>query len=690
MLLTLAAGAAVLGAGSAGGAQGAPALAGQRSPVATFNAKRPDRLVLTTATYRLVLAKHNGALAELVDRRTGARLLRGQAGCAWAIAFSNGQSDGGCSYSRVAADRFTYGWAPRASRLTLRYRPETVARPEVVVTLSAARDHLDLRLSLAYRGERTIASVLFPADLVLDVGTTSGVYTPTFLPGLRLLPSFFSAPRRNVERYPSRWAFADFVAADVGRSHVALSTVNPAPAPLAPVDLGVVHDPEPAPCSGAAYCLTHAFQTWLRDGDRWTSPTVRLRVGGSVERSILAYRRENGIESYPSLQAKLGERLDVLSRAPLVKIDPWKGLPPFAEWDAALRRLPSPSLLHPVAFQARGHDEDYPDFLPPDPRWGSVQAFNGTLDRARALGHVVMPYLNVSWWDTQAPSVRNLPAPLTATDIAVQTSGGEALTEQFGPKDGYIVSPHAPYVRERVVRLLEEWRSDVPVECLFFDQIGARPWRRDFNPAAPSPLAYQDGWLATFAPFRARCLMTEDGWDRLADAFVGFHGGVLQMEREHRWPERRFGAESWEPFPLALWLVHDKVLMYQHDLYDETLTTDPEVLLYNVAFGTMLSYAWDAERGTLDSPWLDLVGRVQRALGPHVAGQPLTRFRRLAPDVTETVFGDYSVVANWSRAAAYDHEGRRLAPLGFLARRDGRVVAAALGETWSGVVFGAE
>jgi hypothetical protein len=656
-----------------------------QQPVARLAAKRPHRIVLTTAAYRLSLSKGNGAILELVDRRTSTRLLSGQAGCAWSVSLANGDGFGGCSFGRVTADRFSYRWAPKASTLTMRYASGSAGRASATVTIVAAADHLDLRLRVESDFGRPVAAVLFPADVTSDVAAVQSVYTPTFLPGIRLLSGFFATPRRNVERYPSRWAFADFEAADVGRSHVAVYSVNPAPSPVAPVDVGVIHDAG-GQCAGGRFCLTHAFQTWLMRGSTWSSPVVRVRVGGSVETSVLAYRQDNGIDRYPSLAEKLGARLDTLARAPLVKADLWKGLPRFQSWGAALRKLPSPSLLHPVAFQPGGHDEDYPDFLPPDPKWGTTAELNAALDDARSLGDVVMPYLNVSWWDTQAPSISELPPPLTATDIAMQTSAGNAVTEQFGDKNGYIVSPFAPYVRQRVDRLMQEWQTEVPVECLFFDQIGARPWRRDFNPDAPTPLAYDDGWLATFAAYRDRCLMTEDGWDRLGDAFVGFHGGVLEMQREHNWPDERWGPGNWAPYPIATWLLHDKVLMYQHDLYPGTFTADPEVLLFNVAFGMMLSYNWDGETDSLDSPWLARVGALQRTLGPLVAGRPLTAFRYLEPNVTESVFGDYSIVANWSSTSSVARDGYTIAPLGFLARRDGgQLVAGVLGRSWSGV-----
>jgi len=667
-----------------------PGATGGSSPAPIrFSAAKPGRLVVTAPGYRLTLSAENGALLELVDRRSGVRLLRGSNGCLWAATATDLTSVGGCNYGPPAAGRFSYRWRQATSTLTLRYEAGAgeARRVEATAVVTAARSHLDLQLRLESRFGRPLQSVLFPADLFAAAAAVRAGYAPNFLPGVRFRPSFFTRPGDNVVRYPSRWAFADYLALDIGRSHLALSSVNPAPAPVAPVDLGFIRNAPPAPCSGSAFCITHVFQTWIRDGETWSSPLVRLRVGGSVEDTILAYRRDNGVDRYPSLADKLGARLQTLARAPLIKADPWKGLPPFRGWRDELERLPSPALLHPVAFQPRGHDEDYPDFLPPDPRWGTLEDFRGAVDAAHSLGQLVMPYLNVSWWDDQSPSVRGLPPPLIPADIALQTTAGRPLSEQYNGHDGYVVSPWAPYVRGRVRALMEEWRRDVAADCLFFDQIGARPWRRDFNPAAPGPLAYADGWLSLLAPYADRCLMVEDGWDRLAASVSGFHGGLLQMAREHDWPDTHWGEGTWEPYPLALWLLHDKVLLYQHDLYEGTMTQDAEVLTFNLAFGLVLSASWEA--GTLDDPWLALAGRVQRLLGPYYAGRPLTGYRSLAPAVTESEFGGgYSVIANWSSEEPFDVGGYRIAPLGFLARTaDGRVLAGAFGDVWSGVTL---
>ncbi len=660
--VALAALAALPGAGAAG-AMPAP-LDSATAPL-TFD-DSGGRLVLSTNTYRLVLGKTNGTILGLQDRGRGTQLLQGQGGCLWGARLAGEDAYvGGCSFSPTGPDRFSYDWDVRSATLTLTYEAAG-AGVDAVATVTAAESSFDLRLSLTdHRPGAALENVLLPADLRASTTAVRAGYAPNFLPGVRLKPAFFSRTSSNVNTYPSRWAFADYLALDLADSHLSISAVNPAPNPIAPVTFGFVHTASSRGCGDRTFCIVHAFETWVRPGERWESPAVRVRVGVSAQESILGYRHDSGVDAYPSLAAKLGPRLAALSRAPLVKADLQKGAPPFAGWEAELARLPSPSLLHPVAYQPRGHDENDPDFLPPDPALGSTADFRFAVDAAHARGMLVMPYLNASWWDTDSPTLESLPAPLEPADVAVQSAQGTALVEHYGDHYGYVVSPYVPFVRDRVAALLEQWRTEVPTDCLFFDQIGARPWVRDFNPAAPTPLAYDDGWLALSAPYRDRCLMIEDGWDRTAETFAGFHGGLLLQSREHDEPNREWGAGNWEPYPLALWLLHDKVLLYQHDLFEGTMTTDPEVLAWNLAFGFMLSYAWTPD--SLGSPWLGLVGTIQRVLGPHYAGQALSAFAEPAPGVTESTFGDLRVVANRA-AAAYPLDRYGIAPQGFLAR----------------------
>ena len=635
--------------------------------------------MLTTRAYTLTLSKRNGKILGLVDRSTGTTLARNTNRCMWgAQPESNLAYVGGCSFAPNGARRFSYRWSPSASTLMLTYRGST--RVTAVVTLHASPTLFDLRLRIT-GGSTALSRVDFPEALAGDTATVTAGYAPTVLPGVRLAPGFFSRVGANVQLYPSRWAFADYLALDTGGAHLSVYSVSRGP--LYPVQLGFIHAAEPAPCSGTTYCLVHEFQTWIKRRATWTSPVVRVRIGDTAQQSILAYRRDNGIDAYPSLQSKLGARFETYAQAPMLKAN-LPLLKPFRNWATELQHLPSPLLLHPVGFQMGPFDTNDPDFLPPDPRFGTTADFSAMIAAAHGVGDLVMPYGNLSWWSTTSPTMQALPSGVTTKDIAVLDARGRPRTVTYGDNTGVIVSPNAPYVRQKIAQYMNDWQTQVPSDCIFLDQLGARPWLLDFNPASPTPTAYDDGWLAMLATYARRCVMVEDGWDRLARNSVAFNGSLLMMSRELDLPNSYLGVGNWQPYPLATWLFHDKVLMYQHDLYDGTMATDLEVLTWNLAFGLVGSYAWD-KVGPDGSPWLDLVARLQRDLGPHYVGVPLSGYTSLATDVNESAFGDVDVVANRS-ASSYSIGGYDIAPGGFLARTAANdVLAGAFSGSFDGV-----
>ena len=317
--------------------------------------------------YTLALAKKNGKILGLVDHAAGRTVARSTSRCLWgAIAHNESTYIGACSFAPSGARRFSYRWASGSATLTLTYRAPRFGT--AVVTVSAHATYVDLRLKITNRGS-VLTRVPFPEGMAGDTRTVTAGYAPNVLPGVRLKPGFFSRVGNDVEIYPSRWAFADYLALDAGAAH--LSVYSVAHGPLPPVQLGFLHLAAPAPCSGTSFCIVHEFQTWIPRGTTWTSPVVRIRTGDTAEQSILAYRHDNAIDGYPSLQSKLGARLATLARAPLIKAN-LALVKPFREWAGELSGLPSPALLHPVAFQRGAFDENDPDFLPPDPRYGTT------------------------------------------------------------------------------------------------------------------------------------------------------------------------------------------------------------------------------------------------------------------------------------------------------------------------------
>ena len=157
---------------------------------------------------------------------------------------------------------------------------------------------------------------------------------PTFLPGIRLLPSFFNGPHRNVETYRRAGPSRTISRPTSGGAHRDVLGEPCAKGDRAGRTSASSATPRGAPCGGPSFCATHVFQTWVERGQEVDEPVVRVRVGGTVEQSLSAYREDNGIDKYPSLAEKVGPKLDKLVRAPLIKGDLWKGLPEFNQWAA--------------------------------------------------------------------------------------------------------------------------------------------------------------------------------------------------------------------------------------------------------------------------------------------------------------------------------------------------------------------
>ena len=651
-----------------------------------FDDSSTNAFALGNGAWELVLSKTNGGVLALTDKSAGGSLTLGSRnGCLWGASFKfpgpNPAYMGGCSYSASGSNRFTYSWD--GVILNLQY---TSALANATVTIIPSDGpYFDMSLVIQNQFGDSMGQALFPSELLFRIDEVQAGYLPMQLPGVRLNPAFFAGKRSFGTNYPGNFAFADYLALDVSAGRLAIYTVNPA-GPIQPVTLGLMDDSASNPGAFKSY---HAFQTAIPSGATYTSPVVRVRVGQSPQETITAYRNENGIADYPNVADKLGANFDAVARSPLVKTDFARINEPFAAAAKGLDGLASPALIHPVAYWAPAFDRHYPDFLPTDPRWGSTDDFNAFITAAHARGFFVMPYTNPTWWDPQSPTVQNLPAPFTLQDVAALDQNGNPIFESYGPNSGFAASPSAPFVQQRVGQLMSQWRDQVPVDFVFQDQIGARPWKRDYNPAGPDPVQFSQEWLNLAQTYSSQQLMTEDGWDRLAQWEIGFNGSSMTGATSHDTTQQLWGASSngnrvfgmgnWSPYPLALWLMHDKVLFYQHDLDQGNFVYTREVLTWNAAFGVMNSFEWP--RADLDPAWRDLAFKFQRTVAYRTAGRLLSDFIYLVPDVTLSRFGDITIVANWNPGNPYVVDDYTISPSGCLVRdSDGSLLAGVLSD----------
>lgn len=654
-----------------------------------FNDSDPNVMILgNNAYYEIGFRKSNGSIAYIIDKSRGQRVTEGSRyECLWGAVFPYGTPDyvGGCNYNASSSNRFSYSWSAAANTLTLNYTPDPAASQKVtaqVVVIASEGPWFDMRLQVQNNWGHVLNYILFPSDLVFIEADIKEALLP-ILPGVVLEPVFFAQNRTYTANYPGYpGLFADFVSLSSIKGQIAIYSLYEQ-GPVRPAVIGFVHDDAYISDSTFYY---HTFGAGVGNGGRWVSPRIRIRISQSTLDTIRAYRVDNGLDRFRSLPQKLGSYYTQIVQSPLFKVDAVELGIPFSQYFSLLSRLPSPGILHPVAFQRGGHDENYPDFLPPAPVWGTTADFAAMFQQAQALGLLVMPYTNPTWWDDQSPTLQNLPSPLTIRDIAVLNDQGAPLYESYDSHGGYVMSPYAPFVQQRLNQLVQQMTVNVPSDLLFEDQIGARPWLFDHNASSPYPSAYIEGWLGHTRTYSDTFLMTELGFDRLAETEVGFHGSVLLPERRG-YTSDWWGAGAWRPYPLATLMTRDKALFYQHDLAPETMTVDKATLTWNLAYGYMLSY--DLVSGGVNNPWLELVSSFQKNVLARYASERIADFANLSDKVTRTSFETFTVIANWDTANPYSTNGHTLPPLGVMSMSTNGTVTAGIFTAYNGVPLSA-
>ena len=648
-----------------------------------FDPSDLDTLLLGNDHYEIGVAKKNGALTYILDKATGEYVSAGSRyGCLWGNVFEAvAQPDdyvGGCSYEHGYPDReFSWEWHSVDDRLTLRYiaNPEKYTEVNVWVDITLSTEHwFDMRLFLENKSGYTVERVLFPSDLMFQKSDMQALLMPA-MPGVVLKPDIFELHDEDysyVVRYPG-WPgiFADYQALESTKGNFAMYTIHK-PDEVISTYIGPIEDSE----HPGSFYLYHTFYPGVLDQQMWISPMVRIHIGQPYPESLTAYRIHNHFTDFSDLKTKAGFRYTQLVKSPLIKVDTDKST---TMYEALLPQIPAPAILHWVAFWQYGFDENYPDLLPPKAEFGTTSEMIALFNTASDAGFLNMPYTNPTWWDDEAPTFQGL----SSSDVAVLDRENNPLYECYTGSDnpppctpenaardsafnanlpsyqwlhgGYVVSPHVDTVQQRLAQIMYQMTSELPSDLVFEDQVGARAMDVDYNPAAPNHAAYHQGWVEHTRIYSPNLLMTETGYDRLAETEIGFHGSYRLDHVADQATANWWGDGNWHIYPLTAFLTRDKTLFYQHNLAPETFTFNLPTLRWNLATGYMLSYDTYASEygGGLDNPWLNLVAVVQSEVLSEYADELATDFRFVAPEVSLTAFETFSVTANWNAEAPY-------------------------------------
>ncbi|MFW6162720.1 MAG: DUF6259 domain-containing protein, partial [Planctomycetota bacterium] len=496
---------------------------------------------------------------------------------------------------------------------------------------------------------------------------------------------------RHGGSYPAH--FADFFHLDSRDGSASVYGVQPQTHPPWDRRARALFVPGRLACGGderGGWC-DRPFGTYVKPGDTWRSPAVRISVGNTPEEALRAYCEANAIRR--RLEDKMpAETLARFRNAVLVKYDG-----PADEKLANLHLLPVPSLVHFSDYLKGGFDKEYPDHLPPHPRFGTPEQLKTFLDRCHALGHLVMPYTNPTWWcdKPKGPTFQK-----HGTEPLLKKLDGSLSHERYAENVGFTVCHWHPAVQAANRKTVRQFTEQYPVDILFQDQCGARGWRYDTNPASPTPYAYSDGLVSMVAEDSRRVsLSTESGWDRVVNyesQLCGLSWSIVPTEGGPSWRrlmKTEVPPRLWTVYPLAQHIAHDKTAMLYHDLGQ--FVTNREVLAWTLGLGFSMSYRLGAPALRRDATrhWLLWLDRLQKSVVSRYIGEPVRAFehdRGPTPSVEDdgvirAAYGPVSVVANLGPSPRV--EGCRALPAhGFVAIAPG-VIAANLGEV-GGLTFG--
>ena len=501
-------------------------------------------------------------------------------------------------------------------------------------------------------------------------------------------------------------AFSDFLHLESHNGSAALYRVQPREVKQ-PWDAAKNHAaifiPGALGCGGdehGGYC-DHAFSTYVRPGETWRTPAVRMTLGTPVYQDLARYCAANGLTR--PLSAKV--KPDTLARLKQSVLLFLAG--PCREKTACLDKLPVPTLIHFSDYLKGGFDKEYPDHLPTNAKFGPLEELRTFFDRAHALGHLVSPYTNPTWWcdHPKGPTFeREGDAPL------LKTLDGKPVYERYSANDGWTITMWHPAVQAANRVTVRQFTQDYPVDVLFQDQCGARGWHYDTNPASPTPYAYSEGMIAmNDEDSRAVPLGTENGWDRVANyqtLLCGLSWGIVPTEHHPVWTrlfKAAYPPNTWQIFPLAQAVMHDKAVFLHHDLGQ--FVTNDQTLSWTLALGYSLSYRANASALSQDAPreWLAWLDRLQKSVCARHIGEPLRDFahdraplfatrgdpRRESDDgLIRAAYGDVRLLANLGdvpRTVVGDTphtvDGVKLPPYGFRADAPGMTAGLAVDGT---------
>jgi hypothetical protein len=625
-----------------------------------FDDSGADVMVLgNDSYYEVAFSKTNGAIVGITDKATLTQVSPGSLDSSlWAIE-SHDQWSYASEYSAAGPSVFSYTWAAAAQTLTLTYAADPISNshPLTVVVVVSPSDgaSLDMSIAVTNEDEREVGLISFPHRLALDLGADDAVLLPVGYPGMLLEADFFASGDgpEPYDNYNGLW-HADWVGIHRDGADLSMYALRDG-LPLIGTKLGLRRSQG---SSEHNFSYDHAYRVWLAETETFSGPDTRFLFGRSFEESLQAYREENGIDQFPSLAEKLGDRFSDFAAAPLLCHGFGEASNVFQYEDVAdlADAFPNPSLMMLSWYWEGDFEGNHPDYVPPNPTWGTTDDFVQMVADIKAQGKLPMLFTLPIWWNENSREITELP-PASLEDIAVIDIEGHPSYTNWGPNWGYNVSLCSAYTVQRIEQIFSDVFDTYGADVIYEDVVGAVPSMLDFNANCADETMYGQNIIEHLEQHSDVTIVVELGFDRLAETVIGFMGTLL--DKENMPPRSPFGPmDGWRPYPTAPMLYHDKIIPYP---YWSSAPTAYEIS-FNLHFGIPLT-EWIYVPTT---PSIPLIRDFQQRILARIIGKRMTDYEDLAQSVSQSTFEDISVIWNRSYLTEYDTGVHTLPPMGSL------------------------
>ena len=521
------------------------------------------------------------------------------------------------------------------------------AHPKAHVTVECSRVEggWDIRGTVVPRGESPLLDFSIPARLRFKGSAVDRFVMPmrhNFGPGIAFNSRFFDVSRAKTDKafrrtgryqvkYPS--AFADFAHMScTDGSSAALFSVQPRP-PHEPWEIPAEFRFVPGELScgvdaGGGW-FEHKFTTYVAPGETWRSPRIRIVAGKDLDVSLDEYAKVNDLSK--TLEEKVPDAAlrKRIAEAPFITFA-WSAT--CAEIRDALKYLPPHTHIRCVGYMKGGYDRQYPDFLPPGKKFGTAAEFRELIDEIHRLGHLFSPYTNPTWWGDNPRGETFLAAGEAPLAIGLD---GKHYFEKWGRPTGWTTTLWHPAVRAANAKVRRQFMEDYPVDMLFEDQHGAREFKYDMNPAAPSPRDYSEG-IVSLCEEGARImpLGTEDGWDKVANEMTMLEGLSFFVYPSVRRPKyvtpakRVYPPELWNLEAIPQRLFHGRLMFKHHDSHQ--FAENDKTIAWSLALGYVMNWGVHPKDFVADPTkreWFAKLAAIQRDVVAPLVRRRLVGFR---------------------------------------------------------------